>query len=163
MHPVNQISREVQKLRRQNGHTIYACLQQQFITWRHSSRSSGGSMDENMTTLWKIWTWIWLLGAFFWIVLFEQQFILGNTMTNVHYVKNHLWNSVGLFPWNWKTDQWTKRNHWCKHCSCPRCYVDVDKLIVWKGFPDHQRQSLRLLSNLCSVWENWEVISIATC
>ena len=34
---------------RLDGHTIYTCLQPQFIT-------SDGSTDENMTTLWMIWT-----------------------------------------------------------------------------------------------------------
>ena len=43
--------REVQKLPRQNGHTIYACLRPQVITWKEFSRSSGESTDENMTTL----------------------------------------------------------------------------------------------------------------
>ena len=51
MHPVNQTFREVQKLKRQNGHTTYTCLQPQFKR-KQSSRSSGGSTDENMTTLW---------------------------------------------------------------------------------------------------------------
>ena len=41
---------------RLNGRTIYTCLQPQFITWKESSRSSDGSTDENMTTLWMIWT-----------------------------------------------------------------------------------------------------------
>ena len=39
-----------------------------------------GSADENMTTLWMIWTWRWLFGAYFWMPLFEQQFILDKTM-----------------------------------------------------------------------------------
>ena len=56
MHPVNQKAREVQKLRGQKGHTIYTCLQPQFITRKQYSRSSGKSTDENMTTLWMIWT-----------------------------------------------------------------------------------------------------------
>ena len=75
MHPVNQTAREVQKLKRQNGHTIYACHQPQFITWKPSSQSSGACTDENMKTLWMMWTWIWPFGAYFWILLFEQQFI----------------------------------------------------------------------------------------
>ena len=42
---------------RQNGHTIYKCLQPQFIIRKQYSRSSGGSTDENTMTL-----WIWLFG-----------------------------------------------------------------------------------------------------
>ena len=83
MHPVNQT-----KLWGQTGHTMYTCLQPQFITWKQSSGSSGGSTDENMTTLWMIWTWTWLFGAYFWIRLFEHD-------ANLRYVKNHFWNSVG--------------------------------------------------------------------
>ena len=54
MHPVNQTTREVQKLKEKNGHTIYACLQPQIIIWKQYSRSSRGSTDENVMTLWKI-------------------------------------------------------------------------------------------------------------
>ena len=62
-----------------------------------------------------------------------------------------------VIPLNLKTDKWTTRNHWCKQYRFPRCYVDVDKLIVWKGLPDHQRQSLRLLllCALCGKKEKW--------
>ena len=45
MHPANQTA----KLKRQNGHIVYTCLQPQFIVWKQSSRSSGESTDENMT------------------------------------------------------------------------------------------------------------------
>ena len=100
MHPVNQTTREVQKLKEKNGHTIYTCLQPQFTIRKQSSRSSGRSTDENMTTLWLIWTWIWLLEAFFWMRLFEQQFILDKTMRWIYdswrILKTNLWNSVGL-------------------------------------------------------------------
>ena len=53
-------------------------------------------------------------------------------------------------PWNWKTDQWTRRSHWGKHNKFQRIYVDVDKLIVWKGLSVHQRHNLRLL-RLCAL------------
>ena len=45
------------------------------------------STDENMTTLWMIWTWRWLLGACFWMPLFEQQFILDKTMKRMKICK----------------------------------------------------------------------------
>ena len=54
MHPVNQTTREVQKLKGQNGHTIYSCLQPQSTIREQYSRSSGGSTDENTTTSWMI-------------------------------------------------------------------------------------------------------------
>ena len=56
MHPVNQTTRELQKVNEKNFHTIYTCLQPQFTTPKQSSRSSGKSTDENMMTLWMIWT-----------------------------------------------------------------------------------------------------------
>ena len=55
-----------------------------------------------------------------------------------------------VIPWNWNTDQWTTGNHWCKQCRFQRCYVDVDKLSVWKCLSDYQRQNLRLL-RLCGL------------
>ena len=79
MHPLNLTAKEVQKLKGQNGHPSNACLQPQFITRRHFSRSSGRSTEKNMTSLWMIWMWIWLFGAYFGTQLFEQQFILDKT------------------------------------------------------------------------------------
>ena len=58
MHPVNQTTREVQKLKESNGHTIYTCLQPQFITWKQSSRSSGKSTNEDQMILRMTWTWL---------------------------------------------------------------------------------------------------------
>ena len=54
MHLVIQTAREVQKLKRYNGHTICTCLQPQFTIRKQSARSSGRSTDENTTTLWMI-------------------------------------------------------------------------------------------------------------
>ena len=62
MHPVNQTTREVRNLKESKGHTIFSCLQPQFIIWIQSSRSSGRSTDENVTTLRMIWTWVCYLG-----------------------------------------------------------------------------------------------------
>ena len=56
MHPVHQLAREVLKVKEKNGHTIYTFLQPQSTIRKQYSRSSGGSKDENMTTLWMIWT-----------------------------------------------------------------------------------------------------------
>ena len=75
---------EVQKLKEWNGHIIDTFLQPQFIIWNQSCRSSGISTDENMTTLWMIWTWMWLFGAFFREPLFKQQFILDKTMWRIY-------------------------------------------------------------------------------
>ena len=58
MHPVNETTREVQKLKESNGHTIYTCLQPQFITWKQSSRSSGKSTNEDQMILRMTWTWL---------------------------------------------------------------------------------------------------------
>ena len=51
-----QTARKVQKLNEKYGHTIYTYLQPQLTIRKQSSRSSGKSMDEDMTTLWMIWT-----------------------------------------------------------------------------------------------------------
>ena len=83
VHSANQTAREVQKLKGQNGHTINTCLQPQSTVRKQFSRSSGGSADENMTTLRTIWTWLWLHGATFGIPLFEQQFIMDKTTTKI--------------------------------------------------------------------------------
>ena len=107
---------------------------------------------ENMTTPWMIWTWIWLFGAYFWMLLFEQQFFWGKTAKFTLREELSLEQCGTVIQWNWKIDQWTKRNHRCKHQRLPRCYVDVDKLIVWKGLSNHQRRSLRLL-RLCALCE----------
>ena len=56
-----------------------------------------------------------------------------------------------VIQWNWKTDQRTNRNHRCKHYRFQRCYVDVDKLIVWIGLLDHQLQNLRLSDSVLCV------------
>ena len=55
VHPANQTAREVQKLKEQNVHTTYTCLQPQFITWKQSSRSSGKSTNEDQMILWMTW------------------------------------------------------------------------------------------------------------
>ena len=52
--------------------------------WKQSSRSSGESTDENMATLWMIWTWMWLFGAYFWMPPFEQQFMLDKTTRRIY-------------------------------------------------------------------------------
>ena len=60
MHPVNQTTTEVQKLKGQSGHTIDTCLQSQSTMRKQSSRSSGGSTDEKPQTTWRTWkTWTW--------------------------------------------------------------------------------------------------------
>ena len=61
--------------------------------------------------------------------------------------------------WNWKTDQWTNRDHWCEHYSIQRTYVDVDKLTVQPSFSVLQCQNLRLL-RLCTLCGKWEMILV---
>ena len=80
LYTVNETPSKDRNLARKNGHTTYTCLQPHFTIRKQSSRSSGESTDENMTTLSMIWTWMWLLVAYFWMPLFEQQFILDKTM-----------------------------------------------------------------------------------
>ena len=109
---VNQTTGEVQKLKGQHGHKIYTRLRPQFITRKQSSRSPGKSTDEKRTTLWMVWTWIWLCGAYVWIPLFEQQFILDKTMRRIY----DSWKIIFLeqcgtvIQWKWETDLWTKKS-----------------------------------------------------
>ena len=151
------------KAERQNGHIVYTCLQPQFIIWKQSSRSSGQSTDENMTTLWMIWTWMWLFWGIFLNVTLRAAEHLGHDYeANLWHVKNNLRHSVGqLFNETGKTDQWTKRNHLCKHYKIEICYVDVDEPIVWKSLSDHQLQSLRSL-RLCALYGKMGEDPIAT-
>ena len=60
-----------------------------------------------------------------------------------------------VVQWKWETDQWTKRNHWCKHQRFPRCCVDVDKLVELISSPTPKPTAT---PTLCSVWEKWEMI-----
>ena len=101
-----------------------------------------------MTTLWTIQTWRWLVGAYFWMPLFLRAAVhLGQDYeANLRALEQ----CGTLIPWNWKTDQWTERSHWCQQDKIQRCHVDVDKLVVWKGSSDHQRQNLRPF-RLCSL------------
>ena len=51
-----------------------------------------------MTTLWMIWTWIWQFWGKFLNATLRAAVHLGQDYeANLRYVKNHLWNSVGLF------------------------------------------------------------------
>ena len=82
MHPVNQTTREVQKLKGQSGHSIYTCLQSQSTMRKQSSRSSRESTDENMTR-----------GIFLNATLRAAVHLGQDDEANLRYVKN----SVGLF------------------------------------------------------------------
>ena len=93
MHTLNQTIREVQKLKEKNGHTFCTCLQPQFTIRKQSSRSSGGSTDENMTTQWMMWTLIWCICL---DATLRAAVDLGQDYeASLRHVKNHLWNSVG--------------------------------------------------------------------
>ena len=104
MHPVNQTTREVQKLKEKNGHTIYTWVQPQFTMRKQSSRSSGkiygrehddpmDDLDVNMA--------IW--GIFLNTTLQATVHLGQDCDTHLRFVKNHLWNSVGqLFNENEK-------------------------------------------------------------
>ena len=70
---------------------------------------------------------------------------------NLRYVKNNFRNSVGqLFNETGETDQWTERDHWCKHnYRFQRCH-GCRKLFVQPSLSNHPRQSLCLL-RLCAL------------
>ena len=78
---------------------------------------------------------------------------------SLRYVKNNLWNSVEqLFNEPGKLISEQTEITGVTTIKSKDLYVDVDKLIVWKGLSDQQRQSLRLL-RLCALrCEKWEMI-----
>ena len=131
LHPANQTASEVQKLKEKYGHTIYKYIQTQLTIRKQFSRSSGKPTDENMTTLWMIWMWIWLFGAYFSMPLFEQQFILDRTMRRSYdtwrIIFGAVWNSYSMKLENWSvnkqrslvyTRSLSKNLRWCRQASC---------------------------------------------
>ena len=159
MHPVKSDCQDKSKSWKDKMVTIYACHQPQFITWRQSSRSSGGSTDDNMTTLWVIWILNMAIRGIFLNTTLRAAVHLGRDHdANLHYVKNHLLNSAGLFPWNWKLIsehqeitgvyalQISKMLRGCRQAYC------VKRLT---GSPTPKSTSS---PTLCSVWEKWEMI-----
>ena len=91
-------------------HTIYTCLQPQFTIRKQSSRSSGENLrTKNMTTLWTIWAWTWLFGAYFWMPLFEQQFILDKTVRRVYdtcwIIFGTVWDCHSMKLQNWSVNK----------------------------------------------------------
>ena len=93
-----------------------------------------GSTNENVTTLWMIWTWIWLFGAYILHATFRAAVHLGQDfVSNFRYMKNNLWNGVGqLFRKSLVQGQLI---------GLARSHVDADKLIVRKNLSVHQRQT----------------------
>ena len=89
--------------------TIYTWLQPQFIIRKQYCRWSGRSTDENAMTQWMIWTWTWFLGAYFWMPLFEQQFILDKTMRWVYntwrIIFGTVWESYSAKLENWSVNK----------------------------------------------------------
>ena len=64
--------------------------------------------------------------------------------TNLHYAKNHLWNSLGqIFLWNkkdWSVNSQKSKNtrdRWFENNWIWRNYMEIDKLIVRKSLSDH--------------------------
>ena len=67
-----------------------------------------------------------------------------------------------VVPRNWKTDQWSKWNHWFQDYWFQRCHVDVDKLIVRNCLSAHQRQNLPLHRHCALRGKKWEKILLRT-
>ena len=114
--PVGNSSVKHAKTDSNHAHQSRSDQYPQFTIRKLSSRSPGRSTDENMTILWMIWTWIWLFGAYFWMPLFERQFILDKTMRRIYdtwrIIFGTVWDSYSMKVENWSVN---KRDHWCKH------------------------------------------------
>ena len=165
MHPVNQTAREVQKLFSYNAHTIYTCLQSQFIIRKQYSRSSGRSTDENtMTPVDDDLDVNVAICACLNATLQATVHLGQDCETNLRYVKNNLWNSVGLlFHETGKlfseqkeitgvsTFQVSRMPRGCRQGYCAKRLIR-----------DHQYQSVRLL-RLCALrgkhgrWSNCDL------
>ena len=69
------------------------------------------STNESPRTQWRTWTWTRLCGAYSWIRLFMQQFILDKTLRRIYdlrFVKNHLgivWGSYSMKLENWSVNK----------------------------------------------------------
>ena len=83
-HPADQKTWEIPELKENNGHTIHTFLQIPCLAWKQSSRSSDKSTNERPRTQWRTWTWTRLFGAYFWIPLFKQWFMLVNAMRCIY-------------------------------------------------------------------------------
>ena len=110
-------------------------------------------------TLWMIWTWIWLFGAYCWMPLFEQQFILDKTIRWMY----DTWRIIFGTVWDSystkleKTDQWTTRIHWYKDYRFKDATwmstADCAKKLISSPTPKPSSSP-----TLCSAWEKWEMI-----
>ena len=162
MHPVNQTTREIQKLKEKNGHTICVCLQPVHhmeavfsIVRKIYERGPDDPIDDLDVNM-AIW------GTFPKTTLQAAVHLGQDYGANLRFVKNHLWNSVGqLFNEIGKLISEQTENYWCKHFQFQRTYVDVDKLVVQQNLSDHQCQSLRLL-RLCALCGKMGDDSVAT-
>ena len=65
-----------------------------------------------------------------------------------------------VVQWNWKTDPWSKRYHWCDHYWFQRTYMEIDKPIVQQSLSDHTCRNLHLLRLCAFVWGQWEMIRL---
>ena len=143
-HPVHQTTREVHKLKEKNGHIIYICP----ATVHHMDAAF--SIDRKIYERdpddpWMTRTRVWLFWGIFLNATLRAAVHLGQDHeANLRYVKDNLWNSVGQLFHITGVSTWVSK----------RCHVDVDKLIVWKGLSDHQRQNLRLLRLCALCWKN---------
>ena len=122
------------------------------------------STDENTMTLWMIWMWIWLFGAYFWMPLFEQQFILDKIMRWIYDAWRIIFGTV-QDSYSAKLENWSviKWNHWFydywiywKPRGCRQAYC-ANKLIG--GSPTPKPTSS---PTLCSACEKWEMILLRT-
>ena len=151
MHLVTQTVREVQKLKGQNGNNLRVSPG----TVHHTEAVFSivrGSTDENMTTLWMIWTWMWLLGQI-------SEFHSSSSSSSwtrpwrefTLREESSLEQCATVIQWKWKTDRWTKKITDVSTKDFQDATWMSTNLKGGKGLSDHQRQSVRLLwfSALC--------------
>ena len=152
MLPAHQLARKVQQLKRQNDHTICACFQPQLIIWNQYSRSPGGSTDENTMTLWMIWTVNMPVWAYFWILLFKQQFILDKTMRRISIREESSLEQCGQF-FNETGKLISEQTEITGVNTVNFKELTCAAKLIRSPTPKHSSSP-----TMCSAWEKWEMI-----
>ena len=101
---------DIQRILKQeagNGHIIFICLQQLYLTWRKSDRSYDRFTAEVQRMTWMTSTWTPLYGVYPWTSRFKPQVILVETKRRIcdqpRINSWSLWNSFSKWLKSWAT------------------------------------------------------------
>ena len=112
-------------------------------------------------TLWMIWTWILLFGAYFWMPLFKQQFILDKTMRRIYdtwrIIFGTVWNGYSMKLENWSVIKMKSQVQGLLISKMPRGCLQACCAKELIGSPTPKPTSS---PTLCSACEKWEMIRL---